>query len=204
MRRYFRVSLRGALVLVSVLCIWMGYVAYQYRKELRAGELIQQNGGRPAWKNVGPGWLTGLLGQDPFSYVREVSFVGTSISDDDLAPLARLKRLEQLNIAQSTTFTGKGLRHLDGLCHLRQVYLYDVPVDDQGLQELPTLPALLKLYVLATEITDESLAVVEKHAQLSEVQLGSALLTKAAVEELDGRMPTCEVSWSDQAYSADQ
>lgn len=98
MRRHLRLSLRGLLLLVTVLCVWMGYVIYQYRTELHASELIQKRGGRSAWRNVSPDWLTALLGRDPFGYVWEVSFVSTPVADNDLAPLSPLKRLEQLNI----------------------------------------------------------------------------------------------------------
>lgn len=204
MRRNLKFSVRTLLVLVAVVCAWLGWANHKYRVQQRAIHAVQALGGDVAWKTTSPQWLVNLIGRDPFAYVSEVSFIDAPIRGDDLTALAGLTRLEQLSIAQSASFTGQGLQHLAGLDHLRIIYFYDVPITDEGLLQLPPLPELEQLYVLGTRITDECLPLVERRSQLQVIQLGgSELLTKSAVHELDQKMPACQVSWSGQGYSAD-
>src|SRR5262245_51365212 len=137
MRRNLKFSVRTLIVLLTAACVWLGYVAYNYQNQQKACRLIQSIGGNVTWKTTSPEWLARLLGNDPFRYIGEVSFIDVPIRGDDLKALSCLNRLEQINIAQNSTFTGEGLRHLAGLNSLRQIYLYDVPVTDEGIQELP-------------------------------------------------------------------
>lgn len=204
MRRYLKFSMRTLLVLLTAACGWLGWATHQYRNQQQAFHAVQALGGDVTWRTTSPEWLVTLLGRDPLAYVSEVSFIDTPIRDEDLKALAGLARLEQLSIAQNRTFTGEGLQHLAGLDDLRVIYFYDVPITDEGLQELPPLPVLEQLYVLGTRITNKCLPLFENRPRLQVMQLGgSELLTQKAVEQLDERMPACQVSWSGQGFSAD-
>jgi hypothetical protein len=170
----------------------------------RAGEeRIRPLGGSVAWEERGPRWLTRLIGRDVFAVPWEVSFLNEPLQDDDLLALSGLEEARQLIISQNATFTGTGLRHLADMRNLEILYIYDVPITDDGLARLPKIASLRKLEVLATLITDKSLPFIEGFDFVDDVGLGSASLSRLNVQALDERMPRTTVGWSGQGYSGD-
>jgi hypothetical protein len=179
----------------------MGYAGYRYRAEHSAAKTIERVGGSVLWKERGPSWLTRLLGKDPFAHVQTVTFVDVQVRDEDLSCTQQMFALEEIYISQNRTFTGTGLQHLNGLDELRIVYLYDVPVTDDGLKTLPNLPNLRELYVLASCISDVGIRHLEQFRMAKVVQLGSDRLTKEAVGKLGEKLPRAQVSWSGQGFA---
>jgi hypothetical protein len=197
----FRIRLRTLLIAVTLFCLWCTYVALKHRAEHAAAKALAQAGATVDWQGSSPEWLTKLIGDDPFAYVREVSFVDAPVTDSDLEHLQSLPTLQKLYIAQNNTFTGTGLRYLAGMNDLTMLYIYDVPMTDEGLRALPPLPRLAELYVLATCITDEGVEHVRRFPAAKEIQLGSEQLTKNAVSKLGAELPNAQVGWSGQGYS---
>jgi len=197
----FRIRLRTLLVAVTVLCFLCAYVAQQFRTERVAANSLLKAGALVDWELYSPAWLRKLCGFDPFARVKEVSFIDEPVVDRDLRHLQFLPKLREIYIAQNSTFSGTGLRHLAGLNNLTTIYIYDVPLTDAGLRTLPSLPKLERLYVLATAITDDGIKHLRQFSHVKEMQLGSARLSEEAVSRLGAQLPNTQVSWSGQGYA---
>src|SRR5215212_15035 len=117
-RRRIRFSLRSVFVLVSVLCVWMGYLYSSAKRQERAVASIEQAGGHIEydwWRGAdgnpspqptprGPAWLRSLLGPHYFDTVVGVDISHTLVhgSPSQFAAfktqLLQLPRLRRLHI----------------------------------------------------------------------------------------------------------
>ena len=202
-RRWFRLSLRTSLLIIAIAAGALGYIVHCENVRRAAEVRIKPLGGNIGWRERGPNWLTRLIGRDVFAVPDEVAFLNEPLSDDDLQALAGLEEARHLLISQNATFTGSGLRHLAQMSNLESLYLYDVPLSDDGLMKLPKLPTLRKIELYATVMTDKSIPFFEQFDYVDEIQIGSESLTKDAVQALDARMPNTKVGWSGQGYGGD-
>ena len=92
-RRWFRFSLRMLMVVITVLCVWLGFKVNAARRQREAVDAILKAGGsigydyqtdlvpgHPDWFSVEdhklprPAWLATLLGNDYLSDIWVVSF----------------------------------------------------------------------------------------------------------------------------------
>src|SRR5688500_17503999 len=96
-----RISLRVALILIAVLCVWLGKISIDARRQKEAVEWVKKNGGivKYDWEprnlqrivhvtRPGPKWLRELVGDHFFQSVEEVVLSGCGISD--ITPLSSL------------------------------------------------------------------------------------------------------------------
>ncbi len=88
--------------------------------------------------------------------VLRINLSRTEITDQGLAQISRLARLEQLRLA-SARIDDAGLECLAKLEHLRFLHLIDMPITDAGLNHLHGLKSLESLYLDGTKATDEGL-----------------------------------------------
>jgi len=112
---------------------------------------------------------------------REVDFhLGASCSDQQLAPLPKIKNIVSLNLGKTsvtdaglayvkpltglvelhleqTKITDQGLAQLKGLVNLRYLNLYGTAIGDAGLEQLAGLRNLRNLYVWQTKVSDEGI-----------------------------------------------
>lgn len=108
----------------------------------------------------------------------------TTVSDDGLAALAPLKSLKV--IALDDLWIGKaGLDHLSALGSLEEVYLSATIVDDEAVAVLQKFPRLRKLRLARTNITDAALASLATCEKLEEIDLSEiSTLTDAGMSSL--------------------
>lgn len=177
-----------------------GYIVHCENTRRAAEERIKPLGGYIGWRERGPGWLTQLIGRDVFAVPDEVAFMNEPLKDDDLKALSGLEEARHLLISQNSAFTGSGLRHLTGMTNLESLYIYDVPLTDDGLSKLPKIPTLRSIELLATILTDKSIPFIEEFDCVDKIDVGSESLSKEAVRALDARMPRTAVGWSGQGY----
>ena len=125
-RRFLRFSLRGLIVLVLVIGVWVGWIVRSARIQRAAVAVITQAGGRVAydWEKssnaVGfsgagpwaPRWLVDLIGVDYFGHVTEAGFDPTCVPDEVLAQVGRLRQVEELYLNRTSVSDA-------GLCNLR-------------------------------------------------------------------------------------
>ena len=175
--RLFRVSLRTALVIVTVLCILLALKAKQIRDQKQAVDAILAAGGRiyyddeldpetcaPASAAWTRRWLNKSLGREYVAKASLVTLYPTQVAcaDEQVKMLAGIPYLRNVAIwpggigNRSTLDTSApgGLTD-DGLCYIAT-----------------HLPNLRHLSVTASTATTKGLAHLEKLEQLESLQLG--------------------------------
>jgi hypothetical protein len=110
---------------------------------------------------------------------------GTQISDNALAPVARLSRLERLNLAK-TDVTDEGLQQLRGLTGLQELILASTAVTDDGLKTVGSLISLRELVLAHTSVGDPGLAHLEGLSELASLDLYGTRVTDAGLASLSG------------------
>lgn len=110
----------------------------------------------------------------------------TGVTDGDLAPLARLRDLEDVWLRAEPNLTAEGLNWLSGLPRLRSVDLIStVQFNDDALQSLARLPALTHLRINGRQVTDAGMASFPRLLDLgfldaAETKLGDETLAALA------------------------
>src|SRR5262245_17761013 len=105
-RRWLRFSLRALLLIVTVLCIWIGIKVNAARRQRaamaamqRAGVMVKFDYQLPA-----PAWIRQLIGEEYFREVVRVAGDHGHISADDFARLTDFPELTELTL-DSTKIT---------------------------------------------------------------------------------------------------
>jgi hypothetical protein len=161
-RRWFFIYTRTILFVIAILAICFAVIVRRDSVRRSAAEKIEVYGGTVTWRKLGPSWLTYLVGRDLFATPFEVGFLNEALPDEAFRCLAGLEETEQLLIMQNDTFTGSGLRYLAEFDNLKRIHVYNAPVTDEGCAQLPELPSLEAVDLLATVITEESFPVFER------------------------------------------
>ena len=155
-RRWFQFSLRSFLVLVTILGIWLGFLARGAKRQAEAITAIKAHGGwcyydfqvrdpftesfDPYAKSWVPEWLLNRLGEDLFHDVEAVSMVYNS--DPGKRP-------------DKSHGTADALRHLDALPDLRALYLPRTKATDEDMRHIGELRELEVLQLFdALRVTD--------------------------------------------------
>jgi hypothetical protein len=163
-RGFLRYSVRGLIVLVLVIGVWLGWLVQMARIQRGAVAAIQKAGGNVAydweWSNGksisggkpwGPRWLVDLIGVDYFDHVTFVLLTPSGADDAAIAEVGRLTRLQALFHHQSSwdcifipsTLSDTGVSHLTGMTNLLELCVGDTQVSDAGVNELQrALPSL--------------------------------------------------------------
>jgi hypothetical protein len=170
--RFFRVSVRGLLLLIVVIACGLGWIARVVRTgqiQRHAVSAIYRAGGwvvydtdwdevqnTSTWKPRWPKWLVDRVGVD---FCASVVFINLHDrgTDQVLADVARLRHLKQLH-RPGFAVTDVGLAHLRGLTELELLSLDRTQVTDAGLAQLKGLRGLKWLKITRTRVTDLGVA----------------------------------------------
>ena len=178
-RRWFRFSLRTLLVVITVLCVWLGLKVNAARRQKDAVEAILKLGGSVQYdyqtvapiplkvidynfdRNAlppGPAWLRERLGGEYFSSVLGVTVESRdhtlAISTADLAELAKLPSLKLLS---ADDVDDAGLEQIGKLTSLEGLYLESKQITDGGLKHLQNLASLEVLDLNGTGISSDGI-----------------------------------------------
>jgi hypothetical protein len=135
-----RFSLRTLLLVITVLFLWLGYMADQIHRQRAAVETIERLHGALRYDDAlsespVPHWLADWLGRDAIANVDAVYLGGTAVNDDDLTCLKNLPKLRTL-VLTSSPITDAGLLHLCHLTSLETIDLRFTSVTDAGIANL--------------------------------------------------------------------
>lgn len=114
------------------------------------------------------------------------------ITDEQLAPLAKLPQLAQLNL-RGREITNAGLVYLKDLKGLVRLHLEKTKVTDDGLQSLKGLENLEYLNLYGTEVTDAGLKHLEGLKKLRKLYLWQTKVTDAGVDGLKAAIPEVQI-----------
>lgn len=96
--------------------------------------------------------------RDDAEQVIKLTFLASSVTDDELRELANLSGLRELTLQECQQITDEGLAPLKELSALKTLKLIQVPVSDAGLAHLSGTAALEELLLGHTDVTGTGLA----------------------------------------------
>jgi internalin A len=139
------------------------------------------------WGADGPDWVAGLGGAIERNAAGEVIAVklrGTWVSDTQLLDVARLPKLERLDLSH-TRITDEGMQNLKSARQIRDLNLYYAEqVTDQGMTAIRDWKNLKRLSVRGTRISDGTLAIVSGLTQLEALDIAYAPFTDNGLDSL--------------------
>ncbi len=116
-------------------------------------------------------------------HVESLTFVEPTMSEADLAALAKLALLRDLNL-KGSAITDAQVAQLSGLVSLKSLILSHTQVSDAGLVHLANSKQLLALYIDDTRIGDPTLKGVGQLRELTNLDLSKTQVTDAGLVEL--------------------
>jgi Leucine Rich repeat len=198
-RRHLRFSVRGLLVLVVIIAVWLGWIVRSAHVQRDAVAAIQKAGGYvsydaetpagiPAGNAWTPRWVMDFIGVDYFDHV---DFAGQDFQSTAaesaivLAQVGRLTRIRCLHFSQSAV-SGPLLIHLRGLTSLDELDLSETKINDAGLEHLKGLTSLTDLWLDQTPVTDAGLVHLKGLTGLIYLHLAHTQVSGAGLEHLKG------------------
>jgi hypothetical protein len=134
-------------------------------------------------------WVDGIGGKvdrDAAGNVIGLRLRGTWVTDTELLDVARLPKLERLDLSH-TRITDEGLLHLKPAKQIRDLNLYYAEqITDQGMAAIRDWKNLKRLNVRGTRISDGTLAIVSGLTQLEALDIS---YTQVTDNGLDGLVP---------------
>ena len=119
---------------------------------------------------------------------------GTRITDLGLTRLAKLTKLQQLDVSGSAV-TSDGLKALAPLQQLRRLNLWNVRgIDDRAVPYLEALPNLTTLDLSNTAVSDQALARLAKLAHLRRLYLNETKVSADALSAFQKEHPSVFIS----------
>ena len=182
-RLRFQYSLRTLLLFVLCVtfpCCWFATERHQAREQERIVDNIVRQGG-------------GL------TYGYQVDHLGESYWQTDSPPTTPLYLRRVLGEFFFTDVVGVDfgrkvdLRCLEGLRHLRWLYLY-YDVTDEGLEPLERLTGLELLVVVSPRVTDAGLEHLERLSRLKLLSMEQTAVSDKGIDRLRRIIPRCKVN----------
>jgi hypothetical protein len=206
-RRWFQISLRTLMLLVTVSCLGFGWFSYRWRKAERQRAAVKalldtrsmaydyqlnpKGGSQREAQPPGPDGLRRLLGVDFFADLVYVDLRPSdssdvrSFTDADLVHLQGLGQLKTLSI-RGKHVSDVGIANLRGLTRLKALMLYDTSVTDAGLAHLAGLTQLEVLSLFNAQVTDAGLVHLRRLSQLEDLYLNGTRVTDAGLVHFHG------------------
>ena len=120
-RRWLRFSLRTFFIVITLLCIWLGFKVNAAHRQHEAVEAILRVGGEVTFdyqlvsvpnspdefttnlnaSPPGPAWLRNLIGDEYFREVVEITIEDRAIAESDFAQLAKVPYLRRIGLGST-------------------------------------------------------------------------------------------------------
>jgi mono/diheme cytochrome c family protein len=116
--------------------------------------------------------------------IQELNLAGAPLHDADLANIAALKNLAVLHL-ENTPITDEGLTHLGKLEELTYLNLFGTAVTDAGLKNLAGLKHLKWLYLAGTKVTASGVRELRRRLPNVLIESGTEFADIAATKDPD-------------------
>lgn len=137
--------------------------------------------------SAGADWIDALDGRverAPGGAVTALSLRRGWVSDSDLDLIARMDRLERLDLSE-TRVTDLGLLKLKELKNVRELNLfYAELVTDEGLAVMRNWTKIERINARGTKVTDNTLALLAGKTTISSLDIGYAEVTDSGLQHL--------------------
>jgi hypothetical protein len=203
-RRWFRFTLRSALLLTTVLCFWLGIVVERGRRQRSAvAELLTVFAEIRYDCDTVPRQTSHRSYQliDP-NYLHSVTWLvldAPAVNDDVLAHLEALPSLQVLMMTEGSDVSSEGLRHLLSVPDLRHLVLASGTIEDRGLNYVVTLADLEELDIhYQRRITDAGILRLAQLKKLRRLTISDTGVTQQGIVRLRAALPNCEIDFVTQ------
>ena len=162
LRRSLQFKLRSLLLILAILCVWLGWYSVRVQQQREAVDWVLKNGGTvrydyeyqgqkfiPDSQPPVPECLLGIFGADYFSAVTWVEFNNNSKQLSDVLLLGGLTKVEHLDLSYTQV---SDLAPLASLANLKELRLSCTQVVD--VAPLTNLTNLEKLWICNTQVND--------------------------------------------------
>jgi hypothetical protein len=205
-RRFTQLSVRGLIVLVLIISVWLATLVRTARVQSDAVATIENTRGHVAYewdvtdgqltlrgKPWAPTWLVNLIGVDYFGHVTQVHLTYTSAAiEAAMAPIGRLTRLRVLNL-RNTPLNDTDLASFKWLTSLYYLDLQSTQITDAGLVHMKGLTSLRFLSLRGTGVSDAGLVHLKGLARLEVLVVGTQV-TDAGMNELKHALPSLAIT----------
>jgi hypothetical protein len=196
LRRVFRFSLRGLLIAVTILAVWLGVVSHRARQHRAAVEELRSAGANVFFKDAQPfgAWVHSLIGDEYGRTVWGVAYAYSrrELSDEDLKPLFTLTALTAIYLDPILGGTERGtFREKRGFERRCGTFT------KQGLSELGMLTTLTQLCVVSKEIDDDVLLAWQSLVNLETLKVGTPSLTAEGIRRFQAAVRGCKIEVDD-------
>jgi len=206
------IGLAAVVLLGAGLAVRLGVQMHRYRatvRKFREMEAIGAYYGAPRWLRswISDGWLEEFDNQ--FDEVIEINLFGAEPSDDALAGLTVLPKLQLLTLSgtgitdtqaryfralpeltvldlQETQVSDSTLRSIARSQKLQDLNLAGTKITDAGLEYFARLPMLERLILDETEVTDIGMKHLARLTALTELSLNNTRVTDAGLACIAG------------------
>jgi len=190
---------------MTMLCVWLGYIAKGHRDERRAAELLKSRGATILldYQDItsGPNGANPTIVTAPvspiheyFSHVAMLDISDCNLTEADAESLSAFSHLEVLWIERSRSPLGaRVLSYLGSVADLRELDLTGSAVADQDTSTIATLPNLGWLCLGSTEVTDSGIDVLAKCSKLQYIDLTGTKVTEQGIRRLQAALPSAEI-----------
>jgi len=139
---------------------------------------------------------------DDAQHARIVELVNSKATDDDLKLLSSLPCLESLDITGGK-ITKAGLVHLRQLPDLQRLYINDLPISSNALENVAEMTKLDVLSLRNTKIGDEGMAHLRKLKALTVLNLSKTKITNNTLKQIRGLKRLDTLVLADTAVTGD-
>jgi hypothetical protein len=145
-------------------------------------------------EGVGPDWIRSHLSGFWRGGMSRIVGVGSDrFEDEDLGSLTQLSHLRTLEIRHAR-ITDSGMAYVGELKSLTYLKVECNRLSDDWLLHVANLSRLESLTLDSPRITDEGLMHLARLPQLQKLRLRSANVSRDGLNELQARLPKCEIS----------
>lgn len=213
-RRWLRFGLRSLLIIVTLLAVWLGWIAERAERQRRAVAAIHAAGGTVVYAHEvdehrarrsnpppppGPTWLHAWIGPHYFQRVEIIYLMPLSDQKREPLPLRDCVGARSLTVHQRH-LTARQLEAIGDVGSLDELILYVDTFDDEGLVHLARLNRLESLTIHGGAFSAEGIACLCQIPNLKDLVMfrtrvepgGFQALSKlSTVEQLDLMFVAC-------------
>lgn len=211
-RRWLQFSLRGFFIILTVGCIWTGWLFERARRQRAACNTVDKLGGSTyfEWqvspiygllspdepKRPIPDWLYRIFGDDVFFNVSLVR-CGRQFADANIPVIEHFDTdaIVALRL-DSNSVSNAGLEALPSLPSLKALVLESTQITDKGLSTLGKFPRLQYVVIKDTRIGDRGLDYLTNCKRLKAVSITGSTLSQSSIEAFCEALPDCQLDVS--------
>jgi hypothetical protein len=183
---WLRFSLRGAIVLITIVAVTFGIVANQANRQLTTLAAIKEVGGSYRHHRDSQGFVAKALdrcfGEKAFSKITMVNLRDTDASDELIGRIAKFQTLSDVDLSGTKT-TDAGIQLISKL-PLRVLWIQECPITDESGKHLAEHKTLQRLLANGTICTDTFIENLGSLPQLKDLGLRGTKVTSDGMRHI--------------------